>query len=237
MKAIRIISSVMLCVLVLGLSSVPASISSVRSLMADSAWLTRGTATQVMILAVSLVLILCFSRGNLTRYGFRRSTIKQIKAAFLFGSIAAVTVHVLLAVLWKLLSLSENQPVIAGSSFVQIVISVWILASISEEMLFRSLIQSFLGPLREHGVSIFGIRLSLPVLIAALLFGLVHIMLLTTGADIYFIAGIVSSAVVLGIVAGYYREKSGSLLPAILVHMLFNAYGGAVQYIQQLVFK
>ena len=29
----------------------------------------------------------------------------------------------------------------------------------------------------------------------------------------------------LGIVAGYYREKTGSLIPAIIIHALFNIGG------------
>ena len=237
MRAVRIVVSVMLWVLVLGMSSIPASIGNMRSLTASSSWLSGGTAIQLTILTVSLAVILCLSKGKLGRYGFRRSARTQIKEAFVFGSISAVTIHVLLAILRTVFPSSGDLPAVADSSFVHVVVSVWILASISEEILHRGLIQSYLDPLREHGVNLLNIRLSIPVLVAALLFGLMHIMLLTTGADAHLVGGIVGSAVVLGIVAGYYREKSGSILPAILVHMLFNVYGGAAQHIQQLVMK
>lgn len=121
-----------------------------------------------------------------------------------------------------------------GGSLLQVVVSVWIVASICEEVLHRGLIQSFLDPLKGYGITIFGIRFSLPVVTVALLFGFMHIVLLTTGVDGFLVGCIVGSSIVLGMVAGYYREKSGSLLPAILVHMLFNAYGGVAQYIQRL---
>ncbi|KPJ61463.1 MAG: hypothetical protein AMJ46_01910 [Latescibacteria bacterium DG_63] len=235
MKVARLALSVVLWMLVLGLASFVASSKGLRGLTENSGWLSAGATIQVMILATSLVLILAISRGKVTRYGFRLPTREQIRGTLVFGSIAAVTVHVLLAIFWRLCPTSGNHPGLTGASFLHIVIVVWILASISEETLHRGLIQSFLHPLKEQGVSLLSIRLSLPVLVAALLFGLMHIMLLTMGADGFFVGGVVGSATVLGLVAGYYREKSGSILPAILVHVLFNAYGDIAQYLQELV--
>jgi membrane protease YdiL (CAAX protease family) len=142
---------------------------------------------------------------------------------------------VVVAVVWRLLPPSAGHPSLAGASFLQIVVTVWIIASTCEEVLYRGLIQSFLEPLRVHGLDVFGVRLSLPVIAAALLFGCMHIMLLTAGADGFLVGGIVGTAIVVGLMAGYYREKSGSLVPAILVHMLFNAYGGVSEHIQKIV--
>lgn len=41
-------------------------------------------------------------------------------------------------------------------------------------------------------------------------------------------AGFLANAAVLGLIAGYYREKSGSLIPAIGAHMTFNIVGVVV---------
>ena len=235
MRVLRLVLGVLLWVLVLMVSSIPVMTEGGKALMAKASWLSSGATTQVMMVGASFVLIAALSRGRLSRYGFKMATAAKIKAAFIFGSIAAVVVQVALAVVWQVLPPSTGHPALAGASFLKIVITVWILASICEEVLHRGLIQSFLEPLRGYGTAVFGIRLSLPVIVAAVLFGAVHLMLLTTGADGYLVGGIVGCATVLGLVAGYYREKTGSLVPAILVHMVFNAYGGASQYLQGLL--
>jgi membrane protease YdiL (CAAX protease family) len=157
----------------------------------------------------------------------------HVRTALVFGSIWAAIAHTAVAVVWRLLPPSAGHPGVAGASFLQVVITVWVIASTCEEVLYRGLIQSFLEPLGIHGVEVSGIRLSLPVIAAALLFGFMHMMLLAAGADGFLVGGIVGTAVVLGLVAGYQREKSGSLIPAILVHMLFNAFGGVSQYVQR----
>lgn len=237
MRGVRLILAVMLWMLVLGVSTIPVGAGAARSLRAVSSWLSTGTVIQATMLVASLMLIAGLSRGRLSRYGFRMATPAQIRRAFVCGTIAAVVVHVVLAVLSNLFPSSGGHPTVAGSSFVQIVITVWVIASTCEEVLHRGLIQSFLEPLRDYGMTILGVRLSLPLVTAAILFGAMHIMLLTTGADGLLVGGVVGSAIVLGLVAGYYRERTGSLLPAILVHMLFNVCGGASEYVQGLVMK
>lgn len=234
MKVVRLATGVVLWLLVLGLGSLAASGVS-GGLANDSDWLSVGTTIQVTILVASVVLILALSRGRAARYGLRLPTVGHVKAALVYGSVAALAVHALLGGLWKLLPPPTDHPVTTGASLLEVAVLVWVFASISEETLHRGLVQSFLEPLRQHGVRLFRFRLSLPVLAAALLFGLMHTMLLTTGADRLFVGSVVGSAVVLGVVAGHYREKSGSVVPAILVHFLFNAYGGAAQYVRQLV--
>lgn len=236
MKIGRLLLGVLLWVLVLGLTSLLISTGALKGLMAKSPWLSPGTISQVSMLAASLAIMLALSRGHLGEYGFRMATGREARAAFIYGSIVAVAVQVVLAVVWRLLP-SGAHPVLAGSSLLRIVITVWAIASICEEVFLRGLVQSFLKPLREIGVTVFGIHLSLPVTSAAILFGAMHIMLLTVGADASLVGGIVGSATVLGLVAGYYREKTGSLIPAIMIHMLFNVYGSLSQYIQSALIR
>jgi membrane protease YdiL (CAAX protease family) len=235
MKIVRLVLGVLLTILVAGLSMVLVSTVGKAGPISDAGWFSSGVKMQAAMLVVSLIFILALSRGKPARYGFKMPTGAQVKAALVFGSIVAVITHVVMVVVWKLLPPSSGHPGVTGSSFLQIVVTVWIMASICEEVFYRGLIQSFLEPLGSHGLKVFGVRLSLPVIVAALLFGFMHMMLLTMGADRYLVGGIVGTAIVVGLTAGYHREKSGSLIPAILVHMLFNAYGGASEYIQNLL--
>jgi membrane protease YdiL (CAAX protease family) len=63
----------------------------------------------------------------------------------------------------------------------------------------------------------------MPVVVSGLFFGAMHltlIRLIGPGA-----IPIVLAATYLGLVAAYYREKTGSLLPAYILHVLFNIAG------------
>ena len=113
-----------------------------------------------------------------------------------------------------------------GLTKLQTVLFVWIYASICEEALTRGLLQGLLSPLSRFGASFRGkLRLSVPVILSALFFGGMHAILV--GAIGGAVVGVVIFAVLLGLVAGKYRERTGSLVPAIIVHALFNV-GGAL---------
>jgi membrane protease YdiL (CAAX protease family) len=85
---------------------------------------------------------------------------------------------------------------------------------IQEEIIFRGLIQSMLERWWMITFPVFGGSLSGAVVFTAVLFGIIH---LGVGAVV------AASAIVLGLVAGELRRRSTSLLPAIVVHALFNA--------------
>jgi membrane protease YdiL (CAAX protease family) len=210
-------------------SGVIPEIPGVRALVEDHWWLTRGDVIQFVFFWVSLVLMVALSRGRVASYGLRGADVREIRSVLAAAGSVAVAVGVLAAVLG---ASSGNGgpgggPVFRGGSFLKTVVSVWIVASISEEMLFRGLIQSFLKPLGDHGFSLFGRRLSLPVTVAAIGFGLIHLGLLTMAPGAV-VAVIVVSATILGFIAGYYREKSGSILPAIVAHFTFNVLGAGI---------
>jgi membrane protease YdiL (CAAX protease family) len=107
------------------------------------------------------------------------------------------------------------------------VLTVVILASICEEIFNRGLVQGFLSPLKDKGVKLGKVHISLPVTICGLLFGLGHLCLLGN-MDSRVVVLIVISATALGFVAGYFREKTDSLMPAIAVHMTFNIVSGVI---------
>jgi membrane protease YdiL (CAAX protease family) len=91
---------------------------------------------------------------------------------------------------------------------------VW--APLQEETIFRGLIQGAVGRSSPGGVSIAGTRISIATLIVAVLFALIHLEVAVFTAFVAF---------VLGVFAGELRERSGSLVPGIIVHSLFNLGG------------
>ena len=183
----------------------------------------------------SLALAAGLSGGELSKFGFRMARRGQLSRALASGAMAAVAIHALRMGISSVLPDVGGHPSVAGASFTHIVITIWILASVSEEVLHRGLIQSFLDPLRSRGLTLPGVRLSLPVVAGAVLFGAMHIMLLTLGASAVYVGLVVGSAIVLGLFAGYWREKTGSLVPAVLIHVLFNVTGEASDWVWDLL--
>lgn len=223
--SMRLVLGVMLWLLVLALSSVPIATGAAEGLRSAFPWLSDGVVIQVTMLLASVSLAAGLSRGRLSRFGFRMARLGQLARALVSGAIAAFVIHALRIAVATAFPNMGGHPSVGGASFAHIVITIWILASTSEEVLHRGLVQSFLEPLRSRGFTLLGVRLTLPVVAGGVLFGATHVMLLTLGAHGIFVSLLVGSAVVLGLVAGYWREKTGSLVPAILIHMLFNVTG------------
>jgi len=188
-------------------------------------WLS-GLMMQSGILLLSLLAIALFGKGRFSQFGFARPSQRFFRPAAIFG----LTLGVIAGVAQVVIRTDAN-PAVDDLSFLQIVLLIWIWASICEEVLYRGLIQSYLAPFSNRGITLFGARISLPVAIAALLFALSHAMLLTLGMAPGAVIAIVIFALLLGALAGYWREKTGSLLPAIIVHMSGNIAGACVGYL------
>lgn len=190
----------------------------------SSKWIV-GIAGELAMLVCSLLLIMALSKGKMSSYGFRVARNLQWKRVVLLG----LGLGVLASVIGSLLGLDKH-PLIHEFSLPQVVVIVWICASAAEEILMRGLVQSFLSPLQSHGASFAGVRISLPVFIAALFLGLIHTGLLTIGASGSFVAYIILFTFFVGLVAGYYREKTSSIIPALAVHFMANVGGTLVGY-------
>lgn len=218
----RVAGAFALTVLVLMLSSVLATVITGMPLSADVTDWAGPAVTHLSMAAISLILMFLIDRKDRRRFGLRFS--------FDFGMLRILLLSLAVAIpasiAAELLNAGGYSPT-EGFSFLQIVLFVILLGSICEEVLFRGFIQGFLSPLRTKGFSILGCRISLPTAVAAVLFGLIHLSLWGVGIKIGAVLVIVMSGIVLGVIAGHYRERTGSLIPALLVHIFFNV-GGAV---------
>jgi membrane protease YdiL (CAAX protease family) len=87
-------------------------------------------------------------------------------------------------------------------------------APVQEEIIFRGLVQTVAARNCVGDVMFAGVRISYAALIAAALFGLVHLEVAVFTAV---------TAFGLGVFAGELRKRSGSLLPPVVLHALFNA--------------
>jgi membrane protease YdiL (CAAX protease family) len=101
-----------------------------------------------------------------------------------------------------------------------------IIAPITEEYLFRGFLLNMLEPLKSKGIKLFRIKLNVSVLISGVLFGMAHLLILTTGADLPFVLRILFFTTIVGIMNGYLQEKheNNTLVP-IIAHITVNTIG------------
>lgn len=162
-------------------------------------------------LSVALILVFLLTRraAGFAEFGFCIPDSRYIAIAGAFG----LTLGLAITLLSHLL---PSKPPFDVSGFAPWRIWLYFVigSPIQEEIIFRGLIQSILERRWMITFSVFGTSLSGAVIYTAALFGIIHL-----GAGAVVAAG----AIVLGLVAGELRRRSGSLLPAVILHALFNA--------------
>ena len=188
------------------------------SIVEDSV-LNHGT-----MLILSILLILAFKKQ--VKYRIAMPKLDQILKPILFGILCAVVINVVMNIISVIVTGSiQTHPLMRNTTVLKNFLSVFILASIGEEFLFRGFFQNYLKPLSNCGFNVFKRRISLPVLISALAFSAAHLVLLASGVDTMFIIRILVFTFVLGLIAGYYQEKHDNHIFAIFVHMAGNLMG------------
>jgi len=173
------------------------------------------------MLLLSILGIIAMKR-SLT-YQLSLPKLKLVFKPIIYAIVITIVVNILMTIITKVAGGKiEPHPLLAQLTPLQVFIFVFIYASIAEELLFRGFLLNLLEPLRKTGITILKIRLSLPVIISALMFGLAHLCLITTDIDFFFTLRIVIFTMSLGLIAGYYQEKYNNNTYAIIVHMSGN---------------
>jgi membrane protease YdiL (CAAX protease family) len=115
------------------------------------------------------------------------------------------------------------QRAIGTTGLLQTILVIWILSSLSEELLTRGWLQGVLHRWRDRRV----LSIAVPALVSGLVFGAMHLGLYFKSVDPLTATVVVISATTLGIWAGVLRNRFNSLAPPVVAHVTFNV-GGAV---------
>ena len=197
---------------------------------------TENTVFKLYILIFSIVFILILNKGSLKNYGFTRAvSIKYPKmilitigitiASFVVGGI------LFMGILSNVFPTENTKAFPEQESIIEMILTIWIWSSICEEVLVRGLMQGFMNHIKTRKI----LGLSLPVIISGVFFGCMHLGLLTAGMGHWFVSFIVFNTTVIGLLAAFYREKSGSLIPPILIHFLANFIGSVPLIIKMII--
>jgi len=161
-----------------------------------------------LVIAVGIISWLSRRGRGFAAFGFALCPVGSLLTAILIGLPLAFAAAWLAAAfpspaLFNVASLQRWQQVLFFVIF----------APVQEEIIFRGLIQSVLQRQWPLAVAIRSARTSAAVLCTAVLFAIVHL-----GSGFATIVG----ALALSLLAGEMRRRTASLLPAIVVHSLFN---------------
>lgn len=192
----------------------------VRHLLPEMFWLPQ-VAVKVLMVVVAIAVARA-AQLDLRDLGFRRATAPIYARALGIGLVLGIvaTSAVLLS------GATGLRPMMKNYSFGQIVLFVWGISSVSEEIFCRGTFQTLLFG-SEHTAAKLGALLP-----SALLFGLMHVGLIIVGVDFPSIAILIPLLTCLGLLTAWARARSGSLYPAIVGHVAFNVggVGGGIIY-------
>jgi membrane protease YdiL (CAAX protease family) len=177
----------------------------------------RAFITHTFMWIFSILIIVLLTKGKIGEYGFTAGKFRLGGKIFLW----VIPTAVLSVIGFFASRAGQNVKEVLEFTHLEDIVFVWVYASICEEVFTRGLLQSFLSPLAGYGIKLSKqLRLSLPVLFSGLFFGMMHVVAINRLGP-----SVIVFASALGIVAGYYREKTDSLIPATIIHALFNIGG------------
>ncbi len=165
------------------------------------------------LLTALIISALFLAQGNWAArdFGLRLCGFKHLVSALVIGGIFGIIVA------FASRHIRDHSPVrLDAFSAWQIALLFWIAAPIQEEVIFRGLLQSVAGRIVGVGLAPGRSPSLVATALVAVLFALIHLPMGNATAAL---------ALLLGLTAGHLRASSSSLLPAVLVHSLFNIAG------------
>lgn len=174
--------------------------------------------TSLLQVVICIGMILFIVRGKLPYYGLKKSH----SVSYLIMFLLVLIIHALIRLSILIFGLTEGAHPLLDNDLSFIIIQGLILAPITEELIFRGLVQSYLSPFKQTGFRIIKIFFSYPVLFAALLFSLSHLPMVLRSTGIIAGLPILIGSLFYGILFGFIREKYDSLIPAVIAHFIAN---------------
>jgi len=194
------------------------SLPNYETLMKTSSWIF-AVLVHIPQFLIPFLLICYITKGKLGKYGFNLKEVppftyrRMVVIGVLFGLFMSLKY---ISQIIKNAPLDIPQPVtwvsIVGSLAFQ-----WIVVGLSEETMFRGLIQTYLMNNLEGYIKILGHNLHIGTIIGAIFWGgfhFINIIIMPLKLVIFFV--ILTTAI--GLLMGYAYQKTGSLLTTIIVH-------------------
>ncbi|TFG33525.1 CPBP family intramembrane metalloprotease [Candidatus Thorarchaeota archaeon] len=183
-------------------------------------WMTSAVVSPFVLL-LSFAAIFFLSSGSLQLWGFQ---IPSVSTITLLGSIGLIVACIILFVSEHLSPTPDKMnPPEDRRSRVLFFIFIVLLASVSEEILFRGFLQNILDNTILFQINFEWFSITSGAIVSAILFGLIHV---APAKQMGLSVPVLSfSAMILGLFAGIFLTISGSLILPIMLHIEFNFVG------------
>ena len=164
---------------------------------------------------IALTLGVVAARRGWHDFGLRRAPLFRGWAGpYALGCLVMIVATAVMIVI------GASHPMASKLSLRQVALEVWLLSSVAEELFVRGLVQHGCNP---PGTTLEQQRdLRGPVIASALLFGAMHAPLIWRGAGVVGGLILVATTTIVGYVAASMRQRSGSVHPAIALHIAAN---------------
>ena len=183
---------------------------------------------QLVMIILSGISIFYFQSKGLLNFNITPIKVNLILRIVLTAIIVFIVLSIIASIAIKIIcgDIPKGPNPFMKYTPLQYFIFLSIIAPIAEEYLFRGFLLNMLEPLKSKGIKLFRIKLSVSVLISGVLFGMAHLLILTTGADLPFVFRILFFTTIVGIMNGYLQEKheNNTLVP-IIAHITINTIG------------
>lgn len=164
---------------------------------------------------IALTLGIVAVRRGWQEFGFRRAPLfRGWRGPYAIGCLAMIAATAVMIVI------GASHPMAGKMKLPQLMLEVWLLSSVSEELFVRGLVQTWCYPPSatfEQRKGLVG-----PLVASALLFGAMHAPLIWRGAGVAGGLILVATTTTVGYAAALVRQRSGSLYPAISLHVVAN---------------
>ena len=228
MLAVVIVVALVMILIYTGIRSLPRY----ETIASDSSWIFAHLL-HIPQFVIPFVLIWYVSRGKLSGYGFRLRTNTP-----LITHRRMLVLGILVGLLMSLRHISRAltgaapqipQPVTFMSVLGHMSFQ-WIVVGLSEETMFRGLIQTYLMERLRGTVRLLGHELHVGTVITALIWGAFHfinILIMPIGPVIFYVV----LTTFAGLAMGYAYQESRSLLTTIIVHNMIFGVPLAIGYL------
>ena len=206
-----------------------------EKLMIESSWIFADLVHIPQFL-IPFIMILYITKGRPSHYGFNLKEelpfthIRMLIIGLCSGLLMSIK-HVTQIV--KGLPLDVPQPV-TSINILGYMTFQWIIVGLSEETMFRGLIQTYLMEKLEGETKIGGHRFHIGTVIAAIFWGCFHIINILTMPLSAAVFTVVMTTPI-GLLMGYAYQRTGSLLTTILVHNTLFGVPLTIGYILHLI--
>ena len=175
-------------------------------------FLPSGFFTQFSFILFSLVLI--------KFYNFEIKYFLSIPQFFKILPFVFILIFGILFILDVIIPNSDSGSIL--NIPVKELVTILLINCFGEEFLFRGFLQNYYSDFKKYQFDLFKTKISYPVFISGLLFGLMHFAIMSTGVDFISALKIVISATCVGLFSGYYYEKYNALFAPIIIHFTCN---------------